>query len=78
MAKSNSNAENRICIFSHYFDENYIPLYVVVYLKELKNYFDEILLVTNSRKIDNAETIESLNIRLLPVENEGYDFGMFY
>ena len=78
MAKSGSNAGNNICIFSHHSDENYIPLYVMVYLKELKNYFDDILLVTNSRKIENAENIKTLNIRLITVENEGYDFGMFY
>ncbi|MFW5774500.1 MAG: rhamnan synthesis F family protein [Tangfeifania sp.] len=78
MAASGSFTGNNICIFSHYFDEDYIPVYVLVYLKELKNYFDEILLITNLRKIKNAKAIEPLNISLMLVENEGYDFGMFY
>src|SRR6056297_1911542 len=78
MTKSGSITGNKICIFSHFFDEDYIPVYVLVYLRELKNYFDEILLITNSRKIENAKTVESLNMMLMRVENEGYDFGMFY
>jgi lipopolysaccharide biosynthesis protein len=69
---------SKACIFPHYFDQNYIPYYVTVYLKELQNYFDTIVLVTNQRTIENRLEIESNKITVLVVKNEGYDFGMFY
>ena len=69
---------NKACIFPHYFDLNYIPKYVCLYLKELSNYFDKIILVTNKRFLENRLEIESDKISILEVTNEGYDFGMFY
>jgi len=71
-------SKKRICIFSHYFQGNYIPYYVLVYLYELKNYFDEILVVTNTRNLVNIAQIENPLFSVLFVNNEGYDFGMFY
>lgn len=66
-----------VCIFSHYYDLPSIPYYVLIYLKELTLYFDEIVLVTNHRTIDNYLSLpENVKIRL--VQNEGYDLGMFY
>ncbi len=71
-------SKKRICIFSHYFQGNYIPYYVLVYLNELKNYFDEILVVTNTRNPENIAQIENPPFSVLFVNNEGYDLGMFY
>jgi lipopolysaccharide biosynthesis protein len=73
-----NSPKKNICIFVHYFPENFIPLYVIIYLNELKNYFDEILLVTNSRNIENSLQMNLSEISVLFVNNEGYDFGMFY
>lgn len=78
LIKLNTNSLKSICIFPHYFNENYIPLYVVLYVKELSNYFDEILIVTNEREISNRNLFNTGNISLLLTKNEGYDFGMFY
>lgn len=70
--------KRKLCVFSHYFEGNFIPFYVLVYIRELKNYFDEILLVTNNRSISNSAEISGSLINILLVKNEGYDFGMFY
>lgn len=70
--------KKRICIFSHYYSEDYIPFYVQLYLNELTRYFDEILVVTNERRLWNRAEVISGNISLLKVKNEGYDLGMFY
>jgi hypothetical protein len=68
----------KACIFPHFFLQNYIPLYVELYVNELANYFDKILIVTNKREIENKHKFQSAKIEILEVENEGYDFGMFY
>jgi lipopolysaccharide biosynthesis protein len=66
----------RLCIFTHFSNENFIPFYVELYLKELSRHFDEVLLVTNERQIKNLNDFQANNPML--VANEGYDFGMFY
>ena len=67
-----------ICIFLHYFPLDYIPLYVRLYIKNLDNYFDKVLFVYNKRDLDD-ESMSFINQRpTLMVNNEGYDFGMFY
>jgi lipopolysaccharide biosynthesis protein len=68
----------KACIFPHYFDQNHIPYYVECYVSELENYFDKILIVTNKRPIENRAEIENNKIEILLVDNQGYDFGMFY
>jgi len=68
----------KICIFSHYYSGDYIPFYVQLYLNELTHYFDEILVVTNERQLTNKTEVITGTISLLPVQNEGYDLGMFY
>lgn len=65
-----------ICIFPHFSLLNQIPYYVQIYVIELTNYFDKVLIVTNKREIDN--NFSQPNIEFLFVENQGYDFGMFY
>jgi len=71
-------SKKSICIFSHYFSENLIPLYVQLYVHELQRHFDEVLFVTNDRKIENSHEIEGKNVRIQKVKNEAYDLGMFY
>ena len=67
-----------ICIFLHYFPKDYIPLYVKLYIESLEQHFDEMFLVCNKRKldVDACSFIEKRSV--LFVDNEGYDFGMFY
>ncbi len=70
--------QKRLCIFTHYSKYSYIPQYVRMYVNELSNYFDQVILVTNRRTINSDIHQLSQNITLLLVENEGYDLGMFY
>ncbi len=74
----NGKQKKKICIFPHYHTGEYIPLYVKLYLNELRHYFDEILLVTNFRPLHNEPEVVSMGISVLKVDNEGYDLGMFY
>lgn len=67
-----------LCIFSHYYDLNLIPYYVLIYVKELKKYFDDLVLVTNTRHISNLNELPNEGIKIVKVKNEGYDMGMFY
>ncbi len=69
---------SKACVFPHYFDQNHIPYYVCLYVNELSHYFDTIVVVTNKRTIENRLEIQSGAITILEVDNEGYDFGMFY
>ena len=67
-----------ICIFLHYFPLDYIPLYVRLYIKNLDNHFNKVLFVYNKREL-NDESLSFINQRSsFMVNNEGYDFGMFY
>lgn len=74
----NTTSKQSLCIFSHHFKDNYLPFYVKVYLHELKNYFDKILIVTNIRNLENFSIADEPRFSLFFVNNEGYDFGMFY
>jgi lipopolysaccharide biosynthesis protein len=64
----------RICLFSHYFTESYIPNYVLYYLEKLEEICDKVILLTNEREIKNIPN----NIEYHLYKNEGYDFGMYY
>jgi lipopolysaccharide biosynthesis protein len=70
--------KKKICIFVHYHFEELIPYNVQCYVKELCHYFDEIIVITNERKLHNKHEIEHPKITLLQTENSGYDLGMFY
>ncbi len=67
----------KICIFIHYANVPHFPYYVMAYVQELANFFDEILIVSNERELTNASQLLTKRIRLLQVPNEGYDLGMF-
>lgn len=68
----------KICLFSSYFQKEYVPPYVLFYIDMLLPYFDRVYLITNKRSLKNAD---ALSLRLVPcveVENYGFDFGMYY
>lgn len=67
----------KLCIFVHYSNFNYVPYYVLQYVKELTKFFSEIIIVTNEREISNTDEVRSGGVRLMQVKNEGYDLGMF-
>lgn len=73
-----SITKKKLCIFLHYFPESYFPIYIQYYLNELYLYFDEVIMVTNKRKIESTPEILNNGIFIQYVKNEGYDLGMFY
>jgi lipopolysaccharide biosynthesis protein len=68
------------CYFSSYFNGNTIPYYVVFYIEELSRHFSRIVFITNKKQLGKSsqEVLEKNGITLYCVENEGYDFGMWY
>ena len=70
----------KVCLFSSYSDRNVVYLYIQFYLRQLRPHFDRILLITNERELDlkTQQFLNDTGIELLLVENEGYDFGMWY
>lgn len=67
----------KICVFVHYSNFHSIPYYVLQYVRELSLFFDEILVVTNERKISNKAAFLTEKLTLLEVKNDAYDLGMF-
>ena len=69
-----------ICLFSSYFQGGEIPYYVKVYLEELVNYFDEVVLLTNEKVLGEkeGEYLAKHAIKLRLYDNEGMDFGMWH
>jgi len=70
--------QKSLCVFIHYCKDLQIPRYVSVYVNELSNYFDQVILVTNKRKLEKDIITPKTNISTVFVKNEGYDLGMFY
>jgi lipopolysaccharide biosynthesis protein len=71
--------QNGICLFSSYFNGNTLPYYVEYYVNELSRHFSKILFITNT-KGEGAwkDVLNRAGIEVMEVENEGYDFGMWY
>lgn len=69
-----------ICFFSSYFTDEAIPLYVRVYLEELRRHFTEVIFLTNEKKIITGDLhfLETNKIEYRLYKNEGHDFGMWY
>lgn len=69
-----------ICLFSSFFNQNNIPLYIKLYLEELCRHFNELVFITNEKVLDSSEIdyLKEHNIRIEMVVNEGFDFGMWY
>lgn len=71
---------SKVCLFSSYFKSNQIPYYVKFYLKELRRFFDQVVMLTNNdRDIEAADVgwLAAEGIDLMLVPNEGFDFGMW-
>lgn len=70
----------KICLFSSYSENNKIDNYIKFYLEMLKKHFDKIIFITNKRDINNYDTsfLNEIGVSLKLVDNEGYDFGMWY
>jgi len=71
--------KENICLFSSFFTSVEVPYYVLFYVKELKRHYDEFVFITNVKsdgfwKIE----LEALGLEVMEVDNEGYDFGMWY
>ena len=69
-----------ICLYSSYFNQSSIPYYVRFYLETIAPYFSETLFITNDKELDEDSLyfLNVNNIEILKVENEGWDFGMWY
>jgi lipopolysaccharide biosynthesis protein len=68
-----------LCYFSSYFESDEIPYYVRFYLDELCLQCEQVIFITNEKKLSASSQLflENKKIELLPVKNEGYDFGMW-
>lgn len=72
--------ENHVCLYSSYFTQTRLPFFVRFYLEQLMPHFGRIVLLTNDDRALDQESVRWLaerHIELMPVKNEGYDFGMW-
>ena len=69
-----------ICFFSCYYTSDSLPVYVKYYLEELRRHFAEVILISNEKPLseDDGTFLQKNNLKILQVQNEGYDFGMWY
>ena len=70
-----------VCVISCYFKGVKPPRYLKKYIEELSLYCSEIIFVTTNKpllKLFNKSFIKRNKIQLFFVENEGFDFGMWY
>ena len=67
-----------LCIFINFNRKDIISNYVKVYVKELLNYFDELIIVTNTLHAKPEDYSNSNKIDIRNFKNEGYDFGLFF
>ena len=70
--------QKNLCVFIHYSKYFYIPRYVKIYVDEISKYFDQVILVTNERSLEEDIAYNNMKISTVFVKNEGYDLGMFY
>jgi len=70
--------QKNLCVFIHYCKYFYIPRYVKIYVDEISKYFDQVILVTNDRPVEEDIAFNNTKISTLFVKNEGYDLGMIY
>ena len=75
-----NNRMKSICFFSSYFEKDKIPYFIKCYLLELKNHFNELVLLSNEKTLSQKDMdfLKNNGIEWMPVKNEGYDFGMWY
>jgi len=70
--------KKNICVFIHYCGIPVVPVYVQIYANELAKRFDEVVIYTNKRELEQAPLILDKQIQIYFEKNEGYDFGLFY
>lgn len=73
-----NKVQKSLCVFMHYSKHEQIPKYVSLYIRELSKFFTEVILVSSYKKKPTDFLTENKNLATIFVENEGYDFGMFY
>jgi lipopolysaccharide biosynthesis protein len=69
-----------VCLFSSYFNDVSLPVYVRFYLTEINKHFDNVIFITHdARKLDEESLnwLEANVSHIMFVNNEGYDFGMW-
>ena len=69
----------KLCLFSSYSEASHIAVYVKKYIELLKPHFDLVTFITNERSClcDLLGFDNDSNIKILKVQNEGHDFGMY-
>lgn len=67
-----------LCIFPHFSGLQHFPHYVLIYVNELSNYFDEVIVATNQRNFTKDEGVFNDNVTVKYFKNEGYDLGLFH
>ena len=69
-----------ICLFSSYFSGNSIPYYVRLYILNIRKHFIDFVFINNVKQLDQESLnfFKSESVDLMYVENQGYDFGMWY
>lgn len=67
-----------LCIFPHFSNLQYFPRYVLLYVNELADYFDQVIVAANQRDLTYDEAIFKRNVAVMFFKNEGYDLGLFY
>jgi hypothetical protein len=68
-----------LCLFCAYFNGESIPIYIRVYLMELKRHYSIVRLLTNTKELasDSLRFLEINHFELRLYQNEGFDFGMW-
>ena len=72
------NPKKKLCIFIHFGTDSRLPKSVIIYINELKKFYEHFIIVTNERSISNENEVINSKTTILQVKNEGYDLGMFY
>jgi hypothetical protein len=67
-----------LCIFPHFSNLQYFPRYVLLYVNDLADYFDQVIVAANQRDLTYDETIFKSNVAVMFFKNEGYDLGLFH
>jgi lipopolysaccharide biosynthesis protein len=69
-----------ICLFSSYFQGEALPYYVRFYLENLCPHFTQIVFLNNRKELNKESKafLQNKSITTMMVDNEGYDFGMWY
>ncbi|MGZ3884967.1 MAG: rhamnan synthesis F family protein [Bacteroidia bacterium] len=69
-----------LCFFAAYFPGKELPYYVCVFLKELKKYHNDVVLICSQPALseESKRFLGDHNIQLQTEANEGFDFGLWY